>query len=210
MKIALFGATGKTGGLVLGQALPAGLEVTAVVRNPAKLAMQHPNLHVVKGDALKLEEVQQGIRGQDAVVSVIGARTLKPDTICSDSARNIIAAMKSEGIRRFVCISGAGLGDNAGFIISYIFRPLILKNVYADALAQDALIQASGLDWTIVRPYRLDDGAATQTYKTSPFAFPSPLLLRYTSRVDVADFMVKEVQQGKFIQKIAFVSTRSM
>jgi len=210
MNIALFGATGKTGRLILEKALPLDLEITALVRNPANLEIQHPLLHITKGDALHLEDVAQVVQGRDAVISVIGSRTLNPDTICADSARNIINAMESHGVRHFVCISGAGLGDNAGVIITYIIRPLLLKNVYADALAQDALIQSSALDWTIVRPYRLTDGAGTPQYKVASTPFPSPLIIRTTTRADVADFMVKEVQARNFSKKIAFISTRSV
>lgn len=208
MKIALFGATGKTGRLILGKALPLGLEITALARNPAKLDIQDSLLHVMKGDALNADDVAQAIQGQDAVISVIGSRTTKPDTICADSASNSINAMNKYGVMHLVCISGAGLGDNAGIIMTYIIRPLLLKNVYADALAQDALIQRSSLDWTIVRPYRLTDGQGTAHYKVAFAPFPSPLIIRSTTRADVADFMLKEVQTRNFSKKIAFISTR--
>jgi len=210
MKITLMGATGQTGSLVLSKLLAAGHDVTALVRTPSKMTVQDPNLRLVQGDVLKRDDVTQVVAGSDAVISVIGARTLKPDTICADSARIVIEAMHSTGARRFVCISGAGLNDNAGFIIQRIVRPLLLKNVYADAIEQDKLIAASELDWTIVRPYRLTTGAATAHYKVADQPFRSPIFLRWTSRADVADFMARESQANQHIQKITFISSGSL
>lgn len=209
MKITLMGATGQTGRLVLSKALAAGHDITALVRNPSKMTLQDPHLRLVQGDILRLDDVTQVVRGSDATISVIGSRTLKPDTICTDSARIVIDAMRMTGVRRFICISGAGLNDNAGFIIQHIVRPLLLKNVYADAVEQDKVIAASGLDWTIVRPYRLTMGAATTTYRVADHPFRSPVFLRWTSRADVADFMARESQENQHIQKITFISSGS-
>lgn len=209
MKIALFGATGQMGHEILKRALPAGHEVTALARTPAKLDVQHPHLHVVQGDALKAEDVARVVQGQDAVISVIGARTLKRDTICEDTARNALAAMRQAGVNRLICISGAGLGDNAGFLIQNIVRPLLLKNVYADALAQDTLIQQSDLDWTIVRPYRLTNGAESN-YQAAAKPFRSPLIIRMTSRSDVAAFMMREAVTPRYVRHIAYVSSRAI
>ncbi|HEV2659963.1 MAG TPA: NAD(P)H-binding protein, partial [Ktedonobacteraceae bacterium] len=70
--------------------------------------------------------------------------------------------------------------------------------------------QSSSIDWTIVRPYRLTDGEGTTHYKVASAPFPSPLIIRTTTRADVADFMVKELQARNFSKKIAFISTRSV
>lgn len=210
MKIALMGATGQTGQLVLAQALAEGHTVTALVRTPSKLTTQHPNLRVEQGDVLRPSDVTRVVDGQDVVISVIGARTLKPDTICADSARNIIAAMQRTGVRRLICISGAALRDNAGFIIQNIVQPLLLRNVYADAVAQDSLIASSDLDWTIVRPYRLTTTVAPPAYSVSDAPFRSPLLLRWTRRSDVADFMVREAQANAYVRRKAYISTGSL
>jgi len=207
MQIALLGATGQTGQLLLNQALAAGHTVTALVRTPSKVTVQSANLKLVQGDVLQVDDVTKALAGQDIVISVIGARTLKPDTICTDSARNVLAAMKTQQVNRFICISGAGLHDNAGFIIQDVVCPLTLKNVYADAVSQDQLIMHSGVDWTIVRPYRLTKGTEPTHYQVADKPFHSPIVLRWTSRADVADFMVHEAENSAYQQKIAFVSS---
>ena len=160
MKIALFGATGKTGRLVLDRFLSQGHVVTVLVRTPAKLDIQHPNLHVHKGDALIAEDVTTIVRGQDAVVSTLGARSLKPDPICSVAVSTITSAMTQVGVKRFVSLSGVALGEKPGFVMT-IIRQLLLKNVYADAIESDAIIQRTDHEWTIVRPYRMTGGQST-------------------------------------------------
>ncbi|MBA3826205.1 MAG: NAD(P)H-binding protein [Ktedonobacterales bacterium] len=209
MQVTLMGATGQTGQLVLGKLLAAGQEVTALVRTPSKVTTQHARLRIIQGDVLRPADVTKAISADSVVISVIGARTLKPDTICTDSARIIIAAMRQQGARRYISISGAGLNDHAGFVIQSIVRPLILKNVYDDAVAQDKLITTSGLDWTIVRPYRLTNGTSTKDYRVADQPFRSPLLLRWTTRTAVADFMTRESQANQHVQRITFISTGS-
>jgi putative NADH-flavin reductase len=209
MKIALFGATGKTGRLVLDGLLSQGHVVNVLVRTPARLDIGHPNLHIQQGDALVAEDVATIVRGQDAVVSTLGARSLKPDPICSVAASHITRAMTQAGVTRFVSRSGVALGEQPGFVMT-IIRKLLLKNVYADALESDAIIQRTDHEWTIVRPYRMTGGRATQTYRISTKPFPSPVFIRLTSRADVADFMTRITQEGTYPRQIAYVSTRGI
>lgn len=207
VRIALLGATGQTGSLVLQQALAAGDEIVALARTPGKLTVSHERLRVVAGDATRPDDIARALDGADAVLSVIGSRTLRPDTICTDSARAVLDAMRATGVRRFVCISGAGLNDNAGLLIQRMIRPTLLRNVFADAVAQDTLIRASDRDWTIVRPYRLTNGAGETAYQVSDAPFKSPVFIRWTRRADVADCMLHEVRQNRYVRHIAWVST---
>ena len=209
MKIALFGATGKTRRLVLDRLLSQGHVMTVLVRTPARIEIQHPNLHIQQGDALVAEDVTKSVRGQDAVVSTPGARSLKPDPICSVAASTITSAMTQAGVKRFVSLSGVALGEKPGFVMT-IIRKLLLKNIYADALESDAIIQRTDHEWTIVRPYRMTGGQATQKYLISTKPFPSPVFIRLTSCADVADFMARVTQEGTYSRQIAYVSTRGI
>jgi len=73
MKIIVFGATGGVGRHVVKQALEKGFEVTAFVRNPSKLEVEHDKLHIIQGDAFNKEEVSAAIDGHDAVISCLGS-----------------------------------------------------------------------------------------------------------------------------------------
>jgi putative NADH-flavin reductase len=209
MKIALFGATGKTGRLVLDRLLSRGHVITVLVRTPARIDIQHPNLHIQKGDALVAEDVTNCVRGQDAVVSTLGSRSLKPDPICSVAASTITSAMTQVGVKRFVSLSGVALGEKPGFVMT-IIRQLLLKNIYADALEADGIIQRTDHDWTIVRPYRMTEGPATQKYQISTEPFPSPIFIRLTSRPDVVDFITRVTQEGTYPRQVAYLSTRGI
>ena len=89
MKIALFGASGMIGQCVAQEALRRGHEVTAIVRDPARIQFRHPQLTPTEGNALNRESVTQVVAGHDVVVSAIkpsenqpwSAECLEPGTV---------------------------------------------------------------------------------------------------------------------------------
>jgi putative NADH-flavin reductase len=169
MKLTVFGATGGTGLQVVEQGLAAGHEVRAVVRNPTRLA-DRVGLDVVIADVMDPATIVEAVTGTDAVVSAIGTRDGRaPTTVCADSSRSIVEAMHKAGTRRLVVVSGTGPFDEGeGPGMRYILKPigrLFLKNVFADFVAMEETVRASGLDWTIVRPSRLTDEPLTGRYR---------------------------------------------
>jgi hypothetical protein len=112
MKLLVFGGTGGTGCEIVAQALGQGHVVTAFVRNPAALTTKHENLKLAKGDILDYPSVEAAVRRQDAVLSALGVRKLRKNTILSDGTKNIIRAMEQHGVKRFVCESSLGVGDS--------------------------------------------------------------------------------------------------
>src|SRR5262245_10485143 len=115
MKIIVFGASGKTGREVVSQALERGHDVTAFVRNPAKLNVSHERLTVAQGDVMNPASVNVAMPGQDAALIAIGhTRYLGPSNTLSHGTQNIIDAMKLHGVRRIVCESALGTGDSTG------------------------------------------------------------------------------------------------
>src|ERR1700716_3100022 len=96
MNLVVLGATGRTGRLVVEQALISGHNVTALVRSPEKVATSHPNLRVVIGAATETSAVSGALEGADAVISTLGG---KPSVI-ADSTRAIVAAARTGGGRR--------------------------------------------------------------------------------------------------------------
>uniref|UniRef100_A0A5F8GR30 Biliverdin reductase B n=1 Tax=Monodelphis domestica TaxID=13616 RepID=A0A5F8GR30_MONDO len=108
-KIAIFGATGRTGLATLAQAVQAGYEVTVLVRDASKLPSDGPPpAQVVVGDVLKAADVDRTVAGQDAVIILLGTGSdLSPTTVMSEGTRNIVAAMKAHGVDKVVaCTSG--------------------------------------------------------------------------------------------------------
>ena len=76
MNILILGSTGGTGRALVEQSLELGHVVTAFARDPSKIQTTHKNLRVVKGDILDCDSVEAALRGQDAVLSALGARVL--------------------------------------------------------------------------------------------------------------------------------------
>ena len=174
MRLTVFGATGGTGIELVRQALEEGNDVTAVVRDPARLAVPaHERLRVVTADATDAVAIAPAVDGADAVLSSLGHRGGGPTTICEDGTRAIIEAMGKQGVRRLLVVSAAGLvadrGD--GLFVRHVVKPMILqpllKNGFADKRRCEDEVRAGDLDWTIVRPPRLTDKEATGRYRTA-------------------------------------------
>ncbi len=188
MKIAIFGASGKTGILTVFQALEKGHTVTAFTRQAAKVSIQHKNIRIMEGDIQDYEAVKRAVEGQDVVICALGVDTRKRNTILSDGTDKIVRAMEELKVNRFICMSSAGiLGNDAGFVFGKIFMPLFLKEVFEDKKRQMARVRESNLDWVIVRPSGLTDAPKTGKYKITGH---SPASSR-VPRADVADFMLK-------------------
>lgn len=172
MRITVFGATGGTGRHLVRQALDAGHQVTAVVRNPAGLNGQsHPRLDVLTADVMDPAAIKSAVDGQDAVVSALGPRSRGETTVCSSGARAIITAMRAAGARRLVVVTASGhvVDDGDGPFTRVVVKPLLrryLRESFADLARTEQAVRASGLDWTIMRPPRLTDGES-RAYRTA-------------------------------------------
>ncbi|NEO26693.1 MAG: SDR family oxidoreductase [Kamptonema sp. SIO4C4] len=208
MKLLIFGATGRTGRLLVAQALEQGYRVTAFSRNPAKLNIEHPHLQVVQGDVMDTSAVEQAVQGQDAVVCVLGAGQKLTGNIRSEGTRQIIQAMEKAGIRRLICQSTLGAGESWGslnFFWKYIMFGFLLRNVLADHERQEQQVKQSRLDWTIVRPGSLVDGIRTTQYRHG-FPGTDKTTKLQISRADVADFMLKQLTDHGYLGKTPSLS----
>jgi len=208
MKIVIFGASGGTGVEVVRQALEAGHRVTAFVRNPAKLDLEHANLVVFQGDVTDAAAVEKAVAGQEAVVSALGPARPPVPGMMETAARNIVAAMQKHGLRRLVSTSGAGVRDEQDQpkLMDHIMKgllTLLAGEVLKDSAANVDVIRASGLDWTIVRYPRLLDGPRTGKYRVGYLGKDAGFQL---ARADGADFVVRELAEGKYIHQMPVVS----
>ena len=112
MKITIFGATGKVGRHLVDQTLERGDEVTVLVRDTSKLTTQrHERLEVVRGDVLDPRDVEQAVVDTDAVLSALGHTKTSSKDVLTEGTKNIVAAMNRHGVRRLVCLTGAGVRD---------------------------------------------------------------------------------------------------
>lgn len=191
MNIALFGGTGGTGLQVIEQALAAGHQVTALVRDPAKLAPRE-GLAIIPGNAADRQAVDRTLAGADVVISTLGTFNRKPNTEMSDISRLLVAAMTDAGLKRLVVVTTIGCGDSFAPLRSWLFKLVIrtvAKEIWRDRDRQEAVIRASSLDWTLVRPGGLRDGPVTGQYQVADGGAPQPRKVAI-NRADVAHFLI--------------------
>jgi len=201
-RLLVVGATGGTGRELVAQALERGHEVTAFVRDPAALRIEHPRLRVACGDVLDYDSVESAVRGQDAVLSALGHRRYFPPTrILSEGTRNLLRAMESHGTRRFVCETSLGIGDSAGrmgLAYTLFLIPVILPFYYWDKLRQERLITASRTRWMIVRPVALTNGPKRGVRRHGR-GVGSWLWAPSIARADVAAFMLDQLADDTYL-----------
>jgi putative NADH-flavin reductase len=171
VKITVIGASGGTGAHVVRQALARGDQVTAVVRlDPARLPVPaEPGLEIVVADALDADQLVPALQGRDAVVSALGPRKGEQVPVLGAGARALAAALPAAGVRRAVLVSAAPLAPGGeGPVTRLVVKPVLLRllrKAYDDLREMEAVMRASDLDWTVVRPPMLSNGAHTGRYR---------------------------------------------
>ena len=186
MNLVVLGATGRTGRLVVEQALAAGHTVTALVRSPEKLTTGNPNLRVVTGEATEASAVSSALEGADAVISTLGGK----GSVIADSTTAIVAAARKTGVSRVVVLSTfAAERDRLGAgtrLLTGIGMGAMLK----DKSAGEEMLRRSDLEWTIVYASILSDGPASGSVAVLPEGAKRGLSQKI-SRADVAAWMVE-------------------
>jgi putative NADH-flavin reductase len=207
MKLLIFGASGKTGEHLVSQALEQGHVVTAFARDPTKIKMKHQNLNVVQGNIADYNLVESAVKGQDVVLSALGASSpFKFDPVFVDGVGNIIKAMEANNIRRFIYLSFIGVGEgrrDAGFVIKNI-APKILKAEIEGHRQREAMIEKSRLQWTIVHAPTLSNGKKKGVYRNGTNISSKGFVVSI-ARADVADFMLKQVNDNSYMHSRARV-----
>jgi putative NADH-flavin reductase len=206
MKLAIFGATGKTGIETVKQALEQGHAVTAFVRDPSRLAIENKNLTFVTGDVFDNDSVSLAIKGQDGVICVLGSGSdLKKTTVRTTGTINIISGMNENNVKRLMVVTAMGVGESWDdlSLINKFFFAVLLKSSRDDHEAQESAVKESGLDWTIIRPSGLTDTLRTGVYDVGE------RILAKTSKIaraDVADLILKELKESALIGKAVTIT----
>lgn len=208
-KVIVLGATGGTGRQIVSQALEQGHDVTAFVRSPGKLGLQHQRLREVFGDASSdAQSVMRAIPGHDVVIGALGVgKSFVPNGLVENSMRNVVTAMEFAGVRRLVWQSAFGVGGTRrdAPLVAKIFMATLLRRIYADKRAGEAYLRKHDLDWTLVCPTLLTDAPATREYRVG-----ERLELRgapKVARADVAHFMLTQIADWTYLHKEVLVSS---
>ncbi|MDX2564424.1 NAD(P)H-binding protein [Streptomyces sp. TX20-6-3] len=212
MHITIFGANGQTGRLLTGQALSAGHRVSAVTRQPATFPLRHERLEVVGADVLDAAAVDAVVAGTDAVLSTLGVPAGKEAiTTYSRGTSGIVAAMNRHGVRRLAVVSSSGVEartySEGGLLFNRVLLPYVTRvlgrTLYDDMRRMEAVVRASDLAWTIVRPgalYHLPsvtDHTLVQGHADG----------RFTARVDLAAALLGLLDDDRHVRSTVSVVT---
>jgi putative NADH-flavin reductase len=208
MKIAVFGGTGRTGRLVIRQALDRGLEVVALARTPSKLDISDVGLTMIEGNAANPADVARTVAGADAVISTIAAAPGDAPGTMRTIMDNIAAAMQQHGVRRLIMTTGAGVADandTPGLLHGVMGRlvKLLGGKMVAEMEGAVAAVRGSGIDLTVARAPVLTDGPRTGAYRVG---YVSKDLGMRLSRADFADFLLNEVLDPRWVGKMPALS----
>ena len=170
--VVLIGATGFVGSAVLNELLKRGHQVTAVVRNVAKLP-KHEHLIAIEADVANVDRIADIARGKDAVISAYNPGWTNPniDELIRNNYPKILDAAKKSGVGRLLIVGGAGVlfvkpglrVVDSGAIPQEIMSTVrTLGNFYLNTLTKE-----DGIDWAYFAPAGEFDanGKRTGTYR---------------------------------------------
>jgi putative NADH-flavin reductase len=210
IKITVFGATGRTGRAVISLALTQGMEVTAYARKAADLQEMAGNITIVEGSLDDADRIAHAISHADAVVIVFDPRKGGPQVFCAPATQLIVSAMKEQGVRRLVCVTGALVGEqypNRGLFYRAMRRLLVRKapHLMLDRDGQETIVMNSGLDWTVFKPPRLMNGADRPGTRLGPDLSIGPAAR--TTVGSLATAILGELLGSQFVEKAVFIRT---
>ena len=204
--VLIIGASRGIGLETVKAALEAGHSVHALARSARKIPIDHPKLEKMAGDALATPTVKRALSGVGVVIQSLGVSAgpeiiFEPTRLFSKATRVLVTAMEKAQVKRLICVTGFGAGDSrghGGFVYTLPFH-LLLGRVYDDKDVQEWIVRRSKLDWVIVRPVILTDGPKTNAYRA--LVDPRDWTCGFISRADVADFLIKQIDDNAFLHK---------
>ena len=204
--VLIIGASRGIGLATVKRALKAGHSVRAMSRSATAIRLRDPKLEKLDGDARDRDTIERALVGVDAVIQTLGISSdpeliLTGTRLFSAATRILVRAMEASTVRRLICVTGFGAGNSRGRggILYNLASALLLGRIYADKDVQERIIRRSQLDWTVVRPTILTNGPRTKAYRV--LTDPRDWAPGFISRADVADFLVKQIDDTNLLRK---------
>lgn len=209
MKVIIFGATGGIGKWALKYALEKGNEVTAFVRSPQKVKIEHPKLTLFKGDVTNREDYMNALKGQDAVIWCIGMpiQGVK-DFTTVEAHKYLIEAMQANGVKRVIDWATPSLRfperDKLAVatIVPLLAGLTFLRTGHNEFVAYHKMYVDAGLDWTIVRFCGPTDKPFNPDYK---IGFGEKHLGMMIPRENIGAFMVEQLESNEYLHSMPII-----
>ena len=208
MKLLVFGATGLTGGLVVDMALKQGHKVAVLTRDASRFSHRNQNLEVIEGSATSKSDIEKALRDVDAVIHCLGIGGKGQGsitTVVSDSVKAALAAMKSKGVKRIICMSNVGAGGSGTWFYNRVVVPVFLrwlKPIIADKDRMESFLKESGLEWTSVRLPNIVEGPV-RPIQASDGGKGIGISITAAS---TAAFLLQQISDNQWVQKSPSIS----
>jgi len=216
MKILILGATGRTGRLIVEEALKQGYDLNVLVRDKNKASFSSKSIKVYQGTPTRRADLAAAMQGCDLIISALGivrasdapwSKLITAKNFISESIKNVIAEADQQNVKRLITVSAWGVGETKKeipFWLRWLINYTNLGPVYEEHEKEEKLLANSDLNWTAVRPVALNDSEKTKTLKVSFNNFPKPSL--QISRQSVAKFIVNIAKSDKYDMKSPTIS----
>jgi putative NADH-flavin reductase len=219
-RVVLIGATAKSAPAFIRQALATGYAVVGIARRPELVKSDDPHFTVVKGDVYDEKSIEAALTGSEAVVSYLSCcrtgnvphgETPADIDVYSRGISNVIQAMKARGNRRLIAVSSTSVehvvvdkpDDGAPVIEKMMWNG---RHRFDDQRRMEALVVASGLDYTIVRPARVTGDVSTGkplTIVVNKISYDPEH--RTLSRPDLAAFILGQIDLREYVGSVVGV-----
>lgn len=211
MNIAVFGANGQIGQLLIQNALQNGDKVTAYVRREGALNLEHANLVVIVGSLTNEQQLTATIQGQDAVVSTLGpslsmSRQVN-DLPITKAHETILNVMEQQGVSRFITLATPTIKSTldqkqAVTVLPKIMAKILFPTGFAEMNEISKLIHNSKVDWTVVRIVNPNTNKDGKGYSVSLGDTKGKFTV---SRKNVAACMYDAIRKEEWIGKMPIV-----
>jgi putative NADH-flavin reductase len=204
-KVAVIGGTGKSGKYLVQHLLDKNYSIKLLLRNPDNFTLQNPLIEVVKGDARNFESIKDLVQGCDVVISTLG-QPKGEKSIFSDAAKNIINAMNSNGIKRYIVTTGLSVNtskdhknEKVKMATDWMYQNY--PETTTDKQKEYEILTESNLDWTLVRLPLIN--LTTESFKTETSL--EDCKGENISATDLAEFLVSQIGDRSYIKESPFL-----
>jgi putative NADH-flavin reductase len=218
MRILILGSTGRTGRILLSEALKRGHSVNVLVGHKSSLKV-HPQLvEIFEGTPLNKFTLAEAMRGCDAVLSTLNisrisdfpwAKLRTSRDFLSASMQNILEVINEQPANRIIITTAWGVAETRKDIPLW-FRWLIdnsnIQYPYRDHERQEELLKMSHLNYTIVRPVGLTNSEKDKEVTVTLNNQPKPSFT--ISRRNVALFMLNVLENDLYSRACAVISEK--
>ena len=206
VKVLIVGASSGIGLHTVKFGLEEGYEIRAFARTASHINLTHTRLEKIDGDARSKTDITNALSNIDVVIQTLGIPlNLKlitgPVDLFSRSTEILLPAMRDEGVKRLIALTGFGAGSSRSSIslLQRIGFEAIFGRAYRDKDKQEDMIKTSDLDWTIVRPGVLTNKLIASNYKVIYEA--NKWKNGIVSRMQVAQYLIEQIESKDSFRK---------